>query len=110
MKLGAWWLPVTLVAACGTVEPGQSQELTIQTAALPDAVVGRNYRERNVVLQAQGGGGALSWSLPQLPPALVGWLSIGESTGLLQGTPLDVVSPSADFVVQVSSGSALAQQ
>ena len=110
MKLGARWLPVALLAACGTVEPGQGQDLSIQTAALPDAVVGRDYRERSVVLQAQGGGGSLSWSLPQLPPSLSGWLSIGESTGLLEGTPLDVVSPAADFVVQVTSGTAQAQE
>ena len=110
MKLGASWLPVALIAACGTVEPGQGPDLSIQPAALPDAVVGRDYRERNVVLQAQGGSGSLSWSLPQLPPSFVGWLSIGESTGLLQGTPLDVVSPSADFVVQVTSGTVQAQQ
>ena len=110
MKPGAWWLPVTLLAACGTVEPGQGQDLSIQTAALPDAVVGRDYRERNVVLQAQGGSGALSWSLPQLPASLVGWLSIGESTGRLEGTPLDLVSPSVAFVVQVTRGGAQAQQ
>ena len=110
MKLGARWLPVALLAACGTVEPGQGQDLSIQTAALPDAVVGRDYRERSVVLQAQGGGGSLSWSLPQLPPSLSGWLSIDESTGLLEGTPLDVVSPAADFVVQVTSGTAQAQE
>ncbi|RPH73030.1 MAG: hypothetical protein EHM78_00980 [Myxococcaceae bacterium] len=110
MKLGTRWLPVALLAACGTVEPGQGQDLSIQTAALPDAVVGRDYRERSVVLQAQGGGGSLSWSLPQLPPSLSGWLSIGESTGLLEGTPLDVVSPAADFVVQVTSGTAQAQE
>jgi hypothetical protein len=110
MKLGARWLPVALLAACGTVEPGQGQDLRIQTAALPDAVVGRDYRDRTVVLQAQGGVGSLSWSLPQLPPSLSSWLSIGESTGLLEGTPLDVVSPAADFVVQVTDGAAQAQQ
>ena len=55
MKLVAWGLPVALlVAACGTVEPGQGQDLSIETASLPDAVVGRDYRERNVVLQARG--------------------------------------------------------
>ena len=110
MKLGARWMPVALLAACGTVEPGPGQDLSIQTATLPDAVVGRDYRERNVVLQAQGGSGALSWSLPQISPSLAGWLSIGESTGLLEGRPLDVVAPSADFVVQVSSGTSHAQQ
>lgn len=110
MKPGAWWLPVALLAACGTVEPGQGQDLSIQTAVLPDAVVGRDYRERNVVLQAQGGSGALSWSLPQLPASLVGWLSIGESTGRLEGTPLDLVTPPVDFVVQVTRGGAQAQQ
>jgi hypothetical protein len=110
MKLEGWGLPVALlVAACGTVEPGQGQDLSIQTAALPDAVVGHDYRERNVVLQARGNG-SLSWSLPQLPPSLSAWLSIGESTGLLQGTPLDVVSPSADFVVQVTNGTSQAQE
>ena len=109
MKLVAWGLPVALlIAACGTVEPGQGQDLSIETASLPDAVVGRDYRERNVVLQAHGSG-SLSWSLPQLPPSLSGWLSIGESTGLLQGTPLDVVSPSADFVVQDTNGTAQPQ-
>ena len=61
------------------------------------------------MLQARGGG-SLSWSLPQLPPSLSAWLSIGESTGLLQGTPLDVVSPSADFVVQVTNGTAQARE
>jgi len=110
MKLGTWWMPVALLAACGTVESGPGQDLSIQTAALPDALVGRDYRDRNVVLQAQGGGGSLSWRLPQLPPSLVSWLSIGESTGLLAGRPLDVVSPSVDFVVQVTSGSSRAQQ
>jgi putative Ig domain-containing protein len=110
MKLVAWGLPVALlVAACGTVGPGQGEDLSIETAALPDAVVGRDYRERNVVLQAHGSG-SLSWSLPQLPPSLSAWLSIGESTGLLQGTPFDVVSPSADFVVQVTNGSSQAQE
>jgi len=110
MKLVAWGLPVALlIAACGTVEPGQDPDLSIETASLPDAVVGRDYRERNVVLQAHGSG-ALSWSLPQLPPSLSSWLSIGESTGLLQGTPLDVVSPSADFVVQVTNGTAQAKE
>ena len=110
MKLVAWGLPVALlVVACGTVEPGQGQDLSIQTAPLPDAVVGRDYREHNVVLQARGSG-SLSWSLPQLPPSLSGWLSIGESTGLLQGTPLDVVSPSADFVVQVTNGTSQAHE
>src|SRR5690242_18882010 len=109
MKPGAWWLPVALLAACGTVESGPGQDLSIQSAPLPDAVVGRDYREKNVVLQAQGGSGALSWSLPQLPASLVGWLSIGESTGRLEGTPLDLVSPSP-FVVQVTSGAAQAQQ
>lgn len=110
MKLVAWGLPVALlVAACGTVEPGQGgQDLSIEAAALPDAVVGRDYRERNVVLQARGSG-SLSWSLPQLPPSLSTWLSIGESTGLLEGTPLDVVSPSVDFVVQVTNGTAQAK-
>ena len=109
MKLVAWGLPVALlVAACGTVEPGQGQDLRIETAALPDAVVGRDYRERNVVLQARGSG-SLSWSLPQLPPSLSTWLSIEESTGLLEGTPLDVVSPSVDFVVQVTNGTTQAQ-
>ena len=108
MKLVAWWLPVALlVAACGTVESGQGQDLSIEAAALPDAVVGRDYRERNVVLQARGSG-SLSWSLPQLPSRST-WLSIGESTGLLDGTPLDVVSPSVDFVVQVTNGTAQAQ-
>ncbi len=110
MKLGARWMAVALLAACGTVEPGPGQDLSIQTATLPDAVVGRDYRERNVVLQAQGGSGSLSWSLPQLPPSLATWLSIGESTGLLEGRPLDVVSPSADFVVQVTNGTSRAQQ
>jgi hypothetical protein len=110
MKLVAWGLPVALlVAACGTVEPGQGQDLNIETAALPDAVVGRDYRERNVVLQARGSG-SLSWSLPQLPPSLSTWLSIRESTGLLEGTPLDVVSPSVDFVVQVTNGTTQAQE
>jgi hypothetical protein len=110
MKLVAWGLPVALlVAACGTVGPGEGEDLSIQTAPLPDAVVGKDYRERNVVLQAHGSG-SLSWSLPQLPASLSAWLSIGESTGLLQGTPLDVVSPSADFVVQVTNGSSQAQE
>ena len=109
MKLVAWGLPVALlVAACGTVEPGQGQDLRIETVALPDAVVGRDYRERNVVLQARGSG-SLSWSLPQLPSSLSTWLSIGESTGLLEGTPLEVVSPSVDFVVQVTNGTTQAQ-
>jgi len=103
-------MPVALLAACGTVEPGPGQNLSIQTATLPDAVVGRDYRERNVLLQAHGGNGSLSWSLPQLPPSLSTWLSIGESTGLLQGTPLDLVSPAADFVVQATSGTTRAQQ
>ena len=110
MKRVAWGLPVALlVAACGTVEPGQGQDLSIQTAALPDAVVGHDYRERNVVLQAHGTG-SLSWSLPQLAPSLSAWLSIGESTGLLQGTPLEVVAPSADFMVQVTNGTSLAHE
>ena len=43
MKLVAWGLPVALlVAACGTGEPGQGQDLSIQAAALPDAVVGHD--------------------------------------------------------------------
>ena len=110
MKLVAWGLPVALlVAACGTGEPGKRQDLSIQTAALPDAVVGHDYRERNVVLQARGSG-SLSWSLPQLPPSLSAWLSIGETTGLLHGTPLDVVAPSVDFVVQVTNGTSQAQE
>lgn len=109
MRLVASWPSVALLVACGTVEPGPGEDLRIQEASLPDAVVGRDYRERAVVLQAQGGSGALSWSLPQLPPSL-GWLSIGEGTGLLTGTPLDVVSPAADFVVQVTNGTARAQQ
>jgi len=109
MKLGARWLPVALLAACGTVGPGQDQDLSIETASLPDAVVGRDYRDRNVVLQAQGGDGPLSWSLLDLPSSLAGWLSIRESTGRLEGTPLDVVTPAADFVVQVTSGTAQAR-
>jgi len=111
MTPGARWMPVALLAAaCGTVGSDAGQDLRIQTATLPEAVVGRDYRERNVVLHAQGGSGSLSWSLPQLPPSLASWLSIGESTGLLEGTPLDVVTPSADFVVQVTTGTLHAQQ
>ena len=109
MKLLASWLSIALLAACGTVDSGPGQDLSIQLATLPDAVVGRDYGERSVVLQAQGGSGSLSWSLPQRPPSLA-WLSIGESTGLLMGTPLDVVSPAADFVAQVTNGTARSQQ
>jgi len=110
MRLGAWWMPVGLLAAaCGTVDSGGGEELSIRGSTLPDAVVGRDYQERNVVLEASRGSGVLSWSLPQLPPSLL-WLTVGESTGQLAGRPLDVVAPGAAFVVQVTNGSATARQ
>jgi hypothetical protein len=109
MKLGACWVPAVLLAACGTVDSGSGQDLSIRAAALPDAVVGRDYQEKNVVLQVERGSGSLSWSLPQLPPSLA-WLSVGESTGRLAGTPLGVVSPAAPFVVQVTNGTATTRQ
>jgi len=109
MRLGASWFPAVLLAACGTVDPGPQQDLTIRSAALPDGVVGRDYQERNVVLEVERGSGPLSWSLPQLPSSLA-WLSVGESTGRLTGKPLEVVAPSAPFVVQVTNGTATTQQ
>ena len=109
MRLGASWFLAVLLAACGTVDPGSGEDLTIRSAQLPDGVVGRDYQEKNVVLEVERGIGPLSWSLPQLPPSLA-WLSVGESTGRLTGKPLEVVTPAAPFVVQLTNGTATTQR
>jgi len=109
MRLRAWWRVVAAVlAGCGTVESGPGQELSIRPVALPEAVVGRDYQEKTVLLHAERGGGALSWSLVQLPDSLA-WLSVTESTGQLTGRPIDVVSPGAAFTVQVRNGTSTAR-
>ncbi len=109
MKQRAWWLPIALLAACGTVESGPAQDLAIRAATLPLATVGFRYDDQNVVIQLERGTGTLTWSLPLLPPQLAGWLSINPDTGQLLGLPLDLVSPPESFVVQVTNGSGTAQ-
>ncbi|MGZ4560710.1 MAG: hypothetical protein ACXVXJ_07025 [Mycobacteriaceae bacterium] len=109
MRLGACWLPLALVLAeCGTVESGPGPELSIRAAALPDAVVGRDYEEKAVVLEVNRGSGSLSWSLVQLPESLA-WLTITESTGQLTGRPSDVVWPAGAFTAQVTNGTSTAR-
>ena len=109
MKQGACWLLAALVLAeCGTVESGPGQDLSIRAATLPEAVVGRDYQEKSVVLQAERGNGSLSWSLVQLPEPLA-WLAVTESTGQLSGRPIDVVAPAASFTVQVTNGTSTAR-
>ena len=106
MKQGAGWLPAVLLVACGTVDPGpggSGQDLSIRPATLPPAVVGFRYEEQGVILELERGAGPLTWSLPVLPAELT-WLAVEPGSGRLSGVPLELVSPPAPFLVQVSNG------
>lgn len=73
--------------------PGPS----LQSASLPDAVVGNDYQ---FALTASGGTPPLGFALQNLPAQLT-WLSIAPSTGTLSGTPL-AVTGAASFEVTVT--------
>lgn len=75
--------------------PGPS----LQTRALPDAIVGNAYLEA-LAAEAEGGTSPLSWSLEGVPGSL-SWLSIDSATGELRGTPTAVASASS-FTVKIT--------
>ncbi len=69
--------PVTSAPAAFTI----IAPLTITTAALPSGTTGVAY---SATLQATGGTGSLTWSVPS---GLPGWLTLSALTGALTGTP-----------------------
>ena len=95
------------LAACGgsgggtpfNPPPPAPPPLSVSTTSLPDGNLSQSY---SATLQASGGTGARTWSIPT--GSLPDGLSLDGSTGVISGTP--TVDASFSFTVQVAdSGS-----
>lgn len=78
--------------------PPSPPSLTITTTALPTGAVGIAY---NATVAATGGTGARKWTLSS--GTLPGGLTLGESTGLISGTPATVGTSAITIRVEDSA-------
>lgn len=73
-------------------------QVTVTTTALPGATVGVAY---NATLQATGGTGTYTWSVPS--GALPAGVTLNQNTGVVSGVP--TVAGATSFTVRATSGS-----